>query len=180
MRPSSRPRSRPCSGSVGSRTSSSSIASTAAGHRGGRAGPSGGCAALARGSGGDRSGGACPRGADPVADRPTDERLTVVRAEAPATVDWVEQHPVRAADDEMARKPDPDQWQADPPRRLDLDDREADRQSDPSFEHPVEQAVFRVAVLGSGWSAKPDLAVEDVVEPLAPRRRPGRRRRSGS
>src|SRR5438445_239373 len=76
----------------------------------------------------------------------------------------VSQEAVGSADDEVARQADPDQRQPDPPGGLQLDDREADRQADPTVDDRVEEAVRGIGVLGGCRAAVADLAVEDVVE----------------
>src|SRR5580765_3977440 len=61
---------------------------------------------------------------DPVADRPAKERLAVVGGQAPSVGCRVEEYAAGRAHDEVAGQADPDEPQADPPRDLELDDRQ--------------------------------------------------------
>ena len=95
---------------------------------------------------------------DALAERLPEQRLAVVRRQAPAAAGRIEQRPAGGADDEMAGHADPLQPQAEPPADFELDDGERDRQPDPALDDPVELAVADVVVLGGARSAEPGLA----------------------
>ncbi len=90
--------------------------------------------------------------------------VAVVDRESPTVRGRVDQRPVRRADDEVSRQSDPVQVEPDPPRDLELHDRQADRQADPTLEDAVELAVPGIDELGCRRSSEAGLAVEDVMQ----------------
>jgi hypothetical protein len=66
----------------------------------------------------------------------------------------------------VTRQPDAPQPQAQPPRDLQLDDREADRQADAAPQHDIEERVPGVVELRRRWAAEAGFPIEDVVEPV--------------
>ena len=106
-----------------------------------------------------------------IPDRAPDQGLAIVRGQRPPAIGRIDQEPIGTADDEVARQPDPGKGQPETRGDLHLHDRKADRQSDATRDHLVEMAIRRIAVLGGGRPAKPELAVQDVVESGNHRRR---------
>jgi hypothetical protein len=102
----------------------------------------------------------------PLLLRSAQQRLAVVRREAPPAVRRVEEHAARRAEDEVAGEPDAPERHAQPGGHLELDDREGDGQADPPLDDTVEAAVVGVVVLGRRRGPVARLAVEHVVEPV--------------
>ena len=100
---------------------------------------------------------------DAVAHRAPDERLAVVTGEDPPAAGRVEQQPLRATDDEVARQPDAVEREAQPPRDLELDDREVDREAHAPLEDEVEARQVGVGVHADRRPER-ELPVQHVVE----------------
>ncbi len=101
---------------------------------------------------------------DARSKRASQQGLAVVSSEESPVGRRIVEGPVRPADDEVARQADPRDGQPEPPADLQLDDREADGQPDPALDDAIEEAVRRLGELGRRRTAKPDLAIEDVME----------------
>lgn len=95
-----------------------------------------------------------------------DQDLAVVAGEPPAAVGRVEEEPFRTADDEVPGQAHAVERQADAPRDLQLDDRQADRQPHPLVEDGVEQRVLRLRALAAGGGAEAGRPEEDQVDAL--------------
>ena len=103
---------------------------------------------------------------DAVTNRAPDQRLAVVRGETATVTGRVDEEAAWRPDDVVPGQPDTGQRQSDSPGDLELHDREADRQADPTPGDQIEEAVARVVELGGRRRAEPGLAEEDVVETI--------------
>jgi hypothetical protein len=93
------------------------------------------------------------------------QRLTVVERKPPTTVRWVHQDPAGGTNDEMPWQADPMEGQAQAPGHLELDDREADREAHSSPDDVIELAVARIAEFAGRRRPKPELPVQDIMQP---------------
>ena len=98
--------------------------------------------------------------------RARDDRLGVLAIDHPAAAEGIHHHLVAVhggRDDEVRRQPDALDRQTHPPRDLDRDHRERDRDSQPPCQHVVEKAVSRIVIF-LAVAAKPFLLEEEHPE----------------